>query len=855
MLTIFCPTCGSLMLDQATCTTCGWRRPLGAAGALAWRVELGRAPVRPCVPAVTAGRYCLGADDGAVVALDLRDGQVTWSYALAPGYVARALVSDGDLLFVGPSDNRPLPASGGAFVTLAAQSGVEVWTFAVPSHSCSAAALAADAVYFTSSDGRLYSLDAASGRLRWSAPHMHWGPDAPASSGGIVVAGGRGETLAAYDAASGAGLWRVTGAGWFASTPAISDGRVFAFCWDDRLYALDLRSGQVLWERRGERGRGLTAPPVAAGGLVLIGDRVAHRVGEAGAYALLALRAEDGVEAWRFTCARRVEVPPCVADGMVYLATDDGRVVALDLADGTEHWSTRLADRFVAQPCVSGDLLCLAGHDGACAAIHCGASPTATLLAPDNYLRAGQHEHAAIAYALRGEPARAAAIYEETLNQPREAALLYQQAGQTSRAAALWERLGDLRRAAVLYREAGDRVGLARILERFGEPLRAAQLYEQAGDLEAAARLYEQFGDRLRAAELYVQIGRDEPAQAIWESLDAWERLVRHLVSEGNPATAAHVLERHDQAERAAQLYEQAEQYEPALRLRLQLEHWEQVADLATRLGDDAQAALALDRLGRVLPAAEAYERAAQRVLGAHPPDEEQAAEWYERAAQLYESIYDERAIACRGQVRRYRRLPEVVVSGGAQCVFIENEWNTLQLRVENIGYGPARDVEVVLRGKFDVDHPRPIASLAPKRAELLELPVRPQMGHYGPKVPLEVSVIYLDTRGERSQVAKHIPVHVVPEGSTPGFVTPPQIHIQPELTHDPEEIAQQQELLGTHRRTLGVYLKRLATVGAANAPPEVINGISEARENILRRKRILRGWGVPVGDHPDDEG
>lgn len=66
-------------------------------------------------------------------------------------------------------------------------------------------------------------------------------------------------------------------------------------------------------------------------------------------------------------------------------------------------------------------------------------------------------------------------------------------------------------------------------------------------------------------------------------------------------------------------------------------------------------------------------------------------------------------------------------------------------------------------------------------------------------------------------------------------------------------EIADQQNLLTTHRRTLAHYLKQQASLGEAFAPPAVTHGISEARSNIRRIKGILRSWNVRVEDHPDD--
>jgi hypothetical protein len=68
------------------------------------------------------------------------------------------------------------------------------------------------------------------------------------------------------------------------------------------------------------------------------------------------------------------------------------------------------------------------------------------------------------------------------------------------------------------------------------------------------------------------------------------------------------------------------------------------------------------------------------------------------------------------------------------------------------------------------------------------------------------------------------------------------------------DAIDAQRELFDAHRRTLGIYLKRLAQLGSANAAPEAFHGIREAREGIQRCKAALRGWGVAVMDLPDDQ-
>ncbi len=68
------------------------------------------------------------------------------------------------------------------------------------------------------------------------------------------------------------------------------------------------------------------------------------------------------------------------------------------------------------------------------------------------------------------------------------------------------------------------------------------------------------------------------------------------------------------------------------------------------------------------------------------------------------------------------------------------------------------------------------------------------------------------------------------------------------------ETIAQQQQQLLAHRRTLAILLGQQAQLTAAYAPPHVAHGIAEARAAIARIKAILRGWAVLVDDEPSDD-
>jgi len=867
---IFCPTCDDLILDQPACTTCGWRRPFAAsdAGKEIWRIELEHKLPRAQGSAAIAGRrYCVSAEDGTIVALDLATGEVAWAQPIDATRSRHTLASDGERLLISSVDIQAIPTPGTPLLALDTASGATLWQYPTTAHSLSAAAIDGGTAYFTSSDGQIHAVDTSTGQPRWTAKHRAWGAEAPSAAGGVVCAGGRDTILIGYAAEDGGQLWRFGAEGMFAGPLRIVGGCVYACCWNGCLYALDAGTGRLRWQLKPERGEGVSSVPVIAGGTVFIGSRVyqdvAARAGNG--YALLALRAEDGSELWRFETTRHITAPPAVAGNLVLFGADDGTFYALDATNGEECWQLKLDARVVTPPQIAGDALYIGTRGGVIYAIRWRAQPAEVLEDPEVYQQRGEPEQAAIAYALRGDLGMAAAIYAHQLAQPRHAAQLYEHATQYEEAARLWEQAGEPRRARDLYHKAGRMLEVARLLADAGELLQAARLYEEQAELGHAAALYEQAGDRGKAAELYHNAGQIEQAQRIWQSLGEWERLTDALIEDRQFAAAADLLAQHDQIERAAELYERAEQLAPAMELRIALQHWERVAHLAAQIGNALNEAIAHEHLGNTLAAAQAYERAAEQACAADPMAEEQAATLYEQAAQLYDAVLaDEDMARCRQLVKQLRRLPEISVSGGAHGSFIEEQWNTLSLLVKNIGYGPAIQITIAFDDDFDIEGNQIIARLLPGKSSSLEIYLRPQHGHYGAKVPFKITVTFEDRNGGQYATTQRMPLRVLPKGSPAEPQTPLEIDIRseglPEVTTSAnasgaslEDIEHQQGLLRIHRRNLAHYLEQQARFGEALVPVNIVNGIEEEQANIGRIKSILRGWGITITDHPND--
>jgi hypothetical protein len=191
-----------------------------------------------------------------------------------------------------------------------------------------------------------------------------------------------------------------------------------------------------------------------------------------------------------------------------------------------------------------------------------------------------------------------------------------------------------------------------------------------------------------------------------------------------------------------------------------------------------------------------------------------------------------------------------------------------MTLRVENIGYGPARAIKIELRGVFDVDGDLQIAALPMGRSIAREVSLRPHREQYGPKVPLEIVLQYQDTHGDQYEAVRRHRVHVVRQGTERSAITPPELHIgdqgtpprpvsprreEIKMAPNQKEIDGQAEQLAIYRRRLAHDLRQQATLGGT-APFSLVEEIRDAREHIRSIKQTLREWNVPVEHSPNDE-
>lgn len=287
----------------------------GATGLVAVDAETGaerwRSPqlASESSPLLWGGMVYIGTWGDGLKALDAATGEEVWQFRTGAVPVPDNLPPDS-------FDSSPTIVDGtlyvgegpyGGLFALDPATGEERWRFDTHGGSTSSPAvrdgvvyIASDALWDVNADdpapSSLYAVDAATGEERW---HVAFGPEdltfsSPVAGNGAVVIGvtnpmaGTAYYLA-VDPATGDELWRVDLEGplWVANSGA---------------------SGDLFYLAGGET-------PF-----------------------LLAVDASTGEERWRFGIGLSLFPAPTIADGVIYLQSQDGNLIALDAATGEEQW-------------------------------------------------------------------------------------------------------------------------------------------------------------------------------------------------------------------------------------------------------------------------------------------------------------------------------------------------------------------------------------------------------------------------------------------------------------------------------------------------------------------------------------
>jgi outer membrane protein assembly factor BamB len=325
--------------------------------------------------------------------------RIKWKFHTGGLVISSPAVVDGTV-YVGSAD--------GNLYAVGLESGSQEWKFDAKSRVTSSPAVAAGVVYFGAYDGNFYALDAATGHPKWkfqtegerrfAAKHLHGSqplaetmPDpfdyylsSPVVGMGAVFFGSGDGNIYSLNAASGTLKWKFKTGDVVHASPAIADGALFIGSWDSYFYALDAATGKERWRfKTGEdpvihNHVGIQSSAAVVDGVVYFGCRDSN---------FYALEAKTGRKKWAFpNNGSWVISSPAVKDGRVYFATSDsGLFFSLEVKTGSPVFSLKFQGwPMFSSPAIAGSMLYIGSHKGTLIAIDLASQRTAWTFETDN---------------------------------------------------------------------------------------------------------------------------------------------------------------------------------------------------------------------------------------------------------------------------------------------------------------------------------------------------------------------------------------------------------------------------------------------------------------------------------------
>jgi outer membrane protein assembly factor BamB len=303
-------------------------------------------------PAIANGVVFIGSLDGSLYAIDQETGQQKWKTDPTDSIASSPAVANGIVYYL--SYDRALYA-------VAADTGAVKWLFATSGERrfeakglhglaptdqniadpmdvfLSSPAVWNGRVYFGSSDGHVYAVDAKSGVLQWSFQTKDIVHASPAIANNTVYIGSWDSCLYALDAETGAEKWRFkTGEDpimhnqvGFQSSPAVVDGTVYVGCRDGHVYAVEATTGAKKWDYSTSQSW-VNGTPAVRDGIAYVGTSDTHR--------FHALDAKTGRLLWVFDSKGLIFGSAALAGDLAYVGSFNGRLFAIDTKSGQLAW-------------------------------------------------------------------------------------------------------------------------------------------------------------------------------------------------------------------------------------------------------------------------------------------------------------------------------------------------------------------------------------------------------------------------------------------------------------------------------------------------------------------------------------
>jgi len=325
-------------------------------------------------PVVAGGKLYVIDADARVIAFDAASGAKLWQTAVPNEGKSRASFGGG----VSIVDDKLFASTGvGDVVAINAATGAILWKKQPGGPLRGAPTLANGHVYVMGQDNQIFALNQSDGEVQWTdtgtlqATNI-FGVAAPAAGQGTVIAGYSSGEINAYRYENGRQLWSDALSRTSISTavasltdidadPVIDRGRVFAIGQGGRMASYELVSGQRLWEINIA---GISTPWVA-------GEWVFAVTSDA---KLLCIARATGKIRWisqlqRWQKEKKKDKPirwtgPVLAGGRLLLVSTRGDLVYADPSSGSIQSTTEIGKSISLSPVVANNMLYILADDG-----------------------------------------------------------------------------------------------------------------------------------------------------------------------------------------------------------------------------------------------------------------------------------------------------------------------------------------------------------------------------------------------------------------------------------------------------------------------------------------------------------
>ena len=297
--------------------------------------------------AIVGGTVFVGSQKGDLVALSLENGSVYWKFSTGAAIGESSPAYSNGVVYIGDLN--------GWLNALNASDGRKLWAFKTNGEIKSSPVVVGDQVLIGSYDENLYCLRARTGTLAWKFKTNGPVHSTPGIADGMAFIAGCDELFRAIRIADGKEVFNVSSGAYTGASPALKDGSAFYGTFDNEVLSVNLAQKQIAWHyEHPERKFPFYSSAAVTRERVVIGgrDKMVHGL------------TLQGKMVWSFATRARVESSPAIADGRVFVGSNDGRFYVLSLSNGTKLWEFDAGAPLSASPAIANGKIVIGSQDG-----------------------------------------------------------------------------------------------------------------------------------------------------------------------------------------------------------------------------------------------------------------------------------------------------------------------------------------------------------------------------------------------------------------------------------------------------------------------------------------------------------